>query len=457
MRSYSCVGVFLAGLIACGSPETQESVPTTEPAPPSTAPPSTAPRLEPAQGNEPTETTATQEDTAAASNDTAVNLLEVTESAVAVSSVYRGHDTQVVRMLDGDPETAWNSRSGDLVGAWIEVRVPESARVTGAKIIVGFTHENDGRDLFTANQRIQSMRVSRNGESLGEFNLDTDQRTLQSMPFEGPGGVFRFEVTEALEGSTASWREICVSEFQLMGIVQIPESGRLPRIGVGALPAALGDADRDATLRAHRQALFAFSRDWLVLEDEIQMYDGSSGDPHPGPTAAGELSRSRTRLLDRLVPIAEAANGEARDQLRRRAASSIDFGSAVARREGRQEDLARADVAMRAVGDWLDDAEARCRVARAFGAIYLRRLLHKTANQSMFDEMDEAMADAPPGPDLYDVIQSLEDHGRDWSSNTRGVATRLSRMAMPPISQVEADWTALQSALTYARAHCGWE
>ncbi|MFT5432459.1 MAG: hypothetical protein ACI9OJ_003158, partial [Myxococcota bacterium] len=217
MRSYSSVGVFLAGLIACGSPETQESVPATEP-----APPSTAPRLELAQGNEPTETTATH--TPAASNDTAVNLLVATESAVAVSSVYRGHDTQVVRMLDGDPETAWNSRSGDLVGAWIEVQVPESARVTGAKIIVGFTHENDGRDLFTANQRIQSMRVSRNGESLGEFNLDTNQRTLQSMLFEGPGGVYRFEVTEALEGSTASWREICVSEFQLMGVVQTPES-----------------------------------------------------------------------------------------------------------------------------------------------------------------------------------------------------------------------------------------
>ncbi|MFT5357356.1 MAG: hypothetical protein ACI9KE_004590, partial [Polyangiales bacterium] len=296
------------------------------------------------------------------------------------------------------------------------------------------------------------------------FNLDTNQRTLQSMLFEGPGGVYRFEVTEALEGSTASWREICVSEFQLMGVVQTPESGRLPRIGVGALPAALGDADRDATLRAHRQALFAFSRDWLILEFDIQMYDGSSGDPHPGPTAAGELLRSRTRLLDRLVPIAEAANGEAYDQLRRRAASSIDFGSSVARREGRQEDLARADEAMRAVGDWLDDAEARCRVARAFGAIYLRRIRYKTVNKSMFDEMeamdeamDGAMDDTPPGPDLYDVIQALEDHDLEWSSNTRGVATRLSRMTMPPFPQAEADWAALQSALTYARAHCGWE
>lgn len=79
-----------------------------------------------------------------------VDLLHAVEADVAVSSTYRDQRSQVDALVDGDLETAWNSRTGELVGAWIEVRLPESAQVTSIAMTVGFTHVSGESDLFTA-------------------------------------------------------------------------------------------------------------------------------------------------------------------------------------------------------------------------------------------------------------------------------------------------------------------
>ena len=169
--------------------------------------------------------------------DEPVDLLHAVETVVTTSSVYEEHPTQIRNMFDGDPDTAWNSATGDLVGAWLQVEVPPRATVVGAELIVGFTHENDGRDLFVANPRIKKLRVTRNGEDLGEFELDIEVRTLQRVHFSGTGGTYRLEVLEIEPGTQENWRETCVSEFRLLGSAPNAEFGEHePRTGGDQLP-----------------------------------------------------------------------------------------------------------------------------------------------------------------------------------------------------------------------------
>lgn len=63
-----------------------------------------------------------------------VNLLTSTPTTVAVSSTVANANILPEHLVDGKLATAWNSRTGELVGSWIAVRVPPDAKVKTIKL-----------------------------------------------------------------------------------------------------------------------------------------------------------------------------------------------------------------------------------------------------------------------------------------------------------------------------------
>jgi hypothetical protein len=199
-----------------------------------------------------------------------VDLLRAVASDLAVSSTYRNQRSQADALIDGDLETAWNSRTGELTTSWIEVRLPASVHVTAIAMTAGFTHVSErGTDLFPGNHRVRRVRVLHDGVLASEHTLDVASRALQSVPVSGAGGVYRIEIVETEPGTRSDWREICVSELRVMGTDPGARPGlRVPRIGVGALPAPRVSTppDRAAVGREHRQRVAAFERSWIEIE-----------------------------------------------------------------------------------------------------------------------------------------------------------------------------------------------
>lgn len=221
-------------LVACGS----------EPAPPTPTPPATTPATEPAVAPPPTSPPPSTDPGAAAvaPAEEPVDLLRATRAAVATSSAYRDDPAQVARLVDGDLETAWNSRSGDLTGAWIDVAIPAEASVESIALTVGFTHRTASADLFDGNHRVSRVRVLREGTELGAFDLDSASRALQTIAVRGAGGTYRIEIAGVVPGSHADWREVCISELRVLGRAPGAVAGSMsPQLAVGALP-ALDDA-----------------------------------------------------------------------------------------------------------------------------------------------------------------------------------------------------------------------
>lgn len=168
------------------------SAPSTPPTAPTPPPPPAANRVEP-------------------------NLLDVVPAKVAVSSAVQNPHDFPEHLLDGRSDTAWNSKTGDLVDGWIAFRVPDDARVLRIEMTAGFDRVTGGVDLFTANHRITKVSVTRYGTPVGEFPLDPKKRGLQPIPIDGPGGDYVITVTEVLPGTKKEWRELTVSELRVVG------------------------------------------------------------------------------------------------------------------------------------------------------------------------------------------------------------------------------------------------
>ena len=135
-----------------------------------------------------------------------VDLLHAIGADVAVSTTYRNQRGQADALIDGDLETAWNSRTGELTTSWIEVRLPPTAHVTSLAMTVGFTHVSErGADLFPGNHRVRRVRVLHDGVVATEHALDVSSRALQSVPVSGGGGVYRIEIVETEPGSRSDW------------------------------------------------------------------------------------------------------------------------------------------------------------------------------------------------------------------------------------------------------------
>ncbi|MBX7192711.1 MAG: hypothetical protein K1X94_11665 [Sandaracinaceae bacterium] len=407
--------------------------------------------------------------TAAAAQD--VDLLHAVGTDLAVSSTYRNQRSQADALIDGDLETAWNSRTGELTTSWIEVRVPATAHVSAIAMTAGFTHQSARADLFTGNHRVRRVRVSRDGVVLGEHTLDPQQRGLQSIPVSGPGGVYRVEIVETLPGSRTDWREICISELRVMGTDPGARPGqRIPRVAVGTLPAprVATPPDRAAVGRAHRQRVAAFERSWISIEQLAESPRvGSAPDEEQWPSDMQELARTRRTALTALADFVTSVDEVEGDALRARAALRVPLEWQSGDRERMLvQDLEAAGHAMDVVSTFLGDDESRCRWARSLGLVYLTRAAaFARGDASLSDqsasEMEEMGERLPRGEgrridSLYSLGDTLSDAEREWSRNTRGVAARLHRVTPPAQARAADDLARVMTQVGVCEQRCGW-
>jgi hypothetical protein len=208
-----------------------------------------------------------------------VDLLRTVPAAVGVSSAVRNKTDDPWHLVDGDTSTAWGSKTGDLVGAWIGVRVPQDAFVDHLELVVGFDREKDGLDLFSANHRITrvGLRIVEPGaHGCGEvpkdlradeqFALEPRKRGFQRVPVNKPGGVMCLWVLGTLAGTKPAWREVVVSELRVMGTPGKERTSGLDKSDVAELniPGAFGSIEdrtgregQDTPLELERHGLAA--------------------------------------------------------------------------------------------------------------------------------------------------------------------------------------------------------
>lgn len=155
-----------------------------------------------------------------------VELLHWVPAVVAVSSRVDNPRDYPQHLVDGDPATAWNGKSGDLVGGWIAFVVPPAVRVRRIELSAGFDKAGKRGDFFAMNHRITKVAVERRDGGDGpsswrrirEVSLDPAVRTPQAIEIDEAGGRFRIEVLEVTPGTKPAWKELVVSELRVFGL-----------------------------------------------------------------------------------------------------------------------------------------------------------------------------------------------------------------------------------------------
>lgn len=397
-----------------------------------------------------------------AQTDAPIDLLHAVGTDVAVSSVYRSQATQAARLIDGDLETAWNSRTGDLVGAWIEVRLPADAQVTSIAMTPGFTHHTADRDLFTSNHRVSSVHVLHDGAEVGTFPLDISAPALVTIPVHGTGGVYRIEIAAVTVGSRADWRETCISELRVMGHAPGAAAGtRLPRTAVGALPAPVAATapDRTAVARTQRRDVAWLTSAWADLQHDIDDQDENTGEPTPDADLRAGFERQRDAILLRIAGLVTPIDASRGDALRLEETRIADWMTIRSRGALLTAMLERVTSALEAVAAFLGDDESRCRTARALAGIRLRRAASASHIAAYYDLI--AVAQDGETPDRHGALvesdeEELGDAVLEWDRNARGVATRMGRRRAAADASAAAEWAPFLAQVEIAHAACGW-
>ena len=158
-----------------------------------------------------------------------IDLLHYGAARVNVSSNVDNPRDLPEHLVDGNEATAWNGRTGDLVGARISFAFPKTAKITSLSLSAGWNKVNArGEDLFLMNHRIKKVTILRlevegtTGvvleSTVGEWRLDPTRREPQVLPLALPGGTYVVRVDEVEPGTRKEWRELVVSELRVMGI-----------------------------------------------------------------------------------------------------------------------------------------------------------------------------------------------------------------------------------------------
>lgn len=239
-----------------------------------------------------------------------VDLLQATESDVAVSSNVDNPKDFPEHLVDGKPDTAWNGKTGDLHG-WISFRVPDDAQVTRILLTAGFDKKNAQGDLFTMNHRIKKIRVTRNGELVGEQALDIERRTLQPMAIGKPGGTYKIEVVDTEPGSKKEWKELCVSELRVLGTpgkTGVRATPRIPDVRVGALGGVR--VDKENRTVASLSLGFAKPEDFCKAFRTVYTPINAARTEYPGPVettcAASDASSASIKSGVAVAPFVDA-------------------------------------------------------------------------------------------------------------------------------------------------------
>jgi hypothetical protein len=196
-----------------------------------------------------------------------IDLFVSVPTTIVVSSRVANGAIRPRHLVDRDLETAWNSITGELVGAWIEIKIP-AATITELRMTVGHTgHGPKGEDYFTMNPRIRAVAVTVDDKPAGTFKLDVDNRALQPLAIHATG-VVRVTVTDIAMGSKESWRETAISELQAWGTPppgwKAPPRPLVPVVTVADAPTASeldpcygADAERDAFIKEHAHDVYS--------------------------------------------------------------------------------------------------------------------------------------------------------------------------------------------------------
>lgn len=397
-------------------------------------------------------------------------------SRIGVSSAYHDDVSQVARIADGDLETAWNSRTGDL-GAWIELAVPPDATVRAVALTTGFTHVTPRADLFTGNLRVSRVRLSRDGVTLGEYDLDTTSRALVEIPVNGPGGVFRLQVLVTAAGERADWREICGSEVRVFGISSSATADRSspgtsigPVVGVSSADEVAGSDGGRAAVEAAEDEEDPAQIDLSGCRSLLSTWESYSSrltpylhepDAHSAQALQDVLQRRRTMFegaaeLFRDVSVDLAARASATaarnsaDPWYERAA---DFDALI---EGCEAMMARHPS--EACG-W---AEARS-LARledvvqieTWSALTWESIVERRENLEGLplrgDELERAQRQLAAAHALNQWLERI--HVEDWDELGHPRRTTLLASDLP--SPTDVDWNALEADLQRTERDCG--
>jgi hypothetical protein len=103
-------------------------------------------------------------DARAADASASIDLLRAVPATVRVSSRVNNKQLLPEHLVDRRLDTAWNSATGDLVGAWIDVRFDRPVQIDEVRVTAGFTGSGPkGEDYFTMNPRIRRIVVTSDG------------------------------------------------------------------------------------------------------------------------------------------------------------------------------------------------------------------------------------------------------------------------------------------------------
>lgn len=422
----------------------------------------------PETASEPEETPAKIESPSASEP---IDLLRGVRTDLAVSTAYRNRRAQAEQLVDGDLETAWNSKTKNLVGAWIDVRLPENVKVSSIVLTAGFTKTKAKSDLFTGNHRVSKVRVLHEGQELGVYELDIESRELQTIPVKGPGGVYRVEIAEVVPGTKNRWKEICISELRFMGFAPKAHKGkRYPRIQIGKLPEPRpepGTADRAKVRPLYRSALLTFSQEWYEFERELGTMAMSSGQPDPDEEQRERFPVFRRNAIGRVAKLVELVDEVQGDGLRYAATQRCNWRNPHWSRGVLQGDLDRIIAGFKAVADWLGEQDDQCRLAREHARLRLGRVTDELGVENLRcnHRMFEASMHDDPYPISEEERQYCDEVMREyselrflnWSRDPRKAAAKLRQYKMSVTSsQAGIDLDKLNEQLEILRRDCGW-
>lgn len=435
-------------MLGCGG-ETPASAAPAAAGAPSAAPVAAVPAA--AAAAEPTAPVAPPPTPEPATPAPTVDLLHAVPTVVATSSAYREDPAQIARLFDGDVATAWNSRTGDLEGAWIEFVIPAGATVASIEMTAGYTREGGATDLFTGNHRVSRVRVTRDGASLGDHPLDTSVRTLQAIPVSGGPGVYRVELLELLAGTRTDWLEACVSEVRVLGTLTTASA---PTTSAARPTTRLGEAEAvDETSEPPTeegigdpiaggadlgegvvQSIGTFSTDWSGYEEHLF---------RPDPSRAPRTSRRE--LIEHVIALVEPNAPERVPALR----ALIEPDSL--RWEDRAPDLVVIVEALDAAFRDISIIDA-CFWAGTRSNLFIARveLIAMETAASLAEEAEDEDGDgrdARRAEEFVDFLESVD------STDPESVSVFRSRRP-PAVLHLDADWDRFLAAAERQRQTC---
>ncbi|MCB9594005.1 MAG: hypothetical protein H6719_14825 [Sandaracinaceae bacterium] len=132
-----------------------------------------------------------------------VDLLHAVPTTIRASSDEDDDPEGIARIADGERATVWSSRTGDRVGAFLEVVLPQDATLARVELDPGL-----GAEL-----PIRRVRVTHDGIPFGEHDLVFAPSQPPSIAVMGSGGTWRFEVLRLDDAGDA----ISVAEMRVLG------------------------------------------------------------------------------------------------------------------------------------------------------------------------------------------------------------------------------------------------